>query len=142
MTQFIKGRSGNPLGRKKGIKTRKTLMINALDTFSEKHGINAQESIIDALIGEAMSGDIQSIKLILERIAPSLKPESHRIYIPTLPRDINLKAEKILDYAANGTLAVDEARQLLDGLSHLMKIREVTQIEERLLSLEEQANNA
>lgn len=46
------------------------------------------------------------------------------------------KAEKVLDLATNGTLAIDEAKTLLSSLADIVKIRESDELEHRLQVLE------
>jgi len=140
MAKFKKGQSGNESGRPRNSKNKSTLMSEALKSYSDKNSINTEQSIVDVLIKQSLDGDIQATKLILDRIAPSLKPESQKIEIPLLPKNIMAKAGRILGYATNGTINPDQAKLLLSGLADLMKIKEVTEIEDRLILLEEQSN--
>ncbi|KIC70712.1 DUF5681 domain-containing protein [Candidatus Protochlamydia amoebophila] len=60
--KFQKGQSGNPKGKAKGIKNKVTLAAESL--------LNGElENICRRLIQEALSGNVQAIKMILDRIA-------------------------------------------------------------------------
>jgi len=137
MTQFKKGQSGNIQGRPKGSKNKNTIIEQALSDYSEENNVDAKKSILDSLIGEAMTGDYNSIKLILERLSPSLKPVSQAINLDVrLPKDPVKRAEKIIDLTIQGELLIDEAKVLLEGMKSVLQIKEFAEIEKRIEELE------
>ena len=138
MARFKPGQSGNPGGRLKGRKLKKTLMNEALEAYGEQNGIDAKQAVINKLIQSALEGDNAAVKLILERLEPAFKPVSRTIEIPgQLPRDLYKKAEKVFALALRGDLTIDEAKQLLSGLSDVVKVKEVIDLEKRLEALED-----
>lgn len=65
-TKFKKGQSGNPNGRPKGAKNKATVLNEIL---SDKD----KDAIIAKVVERAKEGDIQAIKIVMDRIFPSLK---------------------------------------------------------------------
>jgi len=73
---FKKGESGNPKGRIKGSKNRSTIVKelletilhkqNPIDEFDENKEFTAEQIIMAQHIRQAMEGDVQSAKLILD----------------------------------------------------------------------------
>ncbi len=74
MTLFKKGQSGNPKGRPMGSKTAGRVR----ELLSDPRTL---EPILKSLIESATQGDTAAQKLILDRICPTLKPQSE--IIPT-----------------------------------------------------------
>jgi hypothetical protein len=92
-SQFRKGQSGNPRGRRKGQRNLTPVLIDVLrQTVKVKQGGNAQrmskgEALIQILLSKAQNGDGRAIKAVLlvtERIAridaPELKFGGHGDY--------------------------------------------------------------
>lgn len=71
MTKFAKGQSGNPAGRPKGSKNKSTLFVELLE--------DDLPGLISVLRGKALDGDMNAMRLLLERLVPKqgvLSPES------------------------------------------------------------------
>lgn len=63
--QFVKGVSGNPVGRARGSKNRTTLIKQAIEeAITRDLGANL-EAILDNVIQDAIAGDKDMIKLLL-----------------------------------------------------------------------------
>lgn len=130
-TKFIKGQSGNPTGRPKGIKNKATLLRESLE--------DDLPSLLDVVKKQALEGDIQAAKLILERVLPALKTTAPVIELPELSEATTLseKAEAIITATGNGQLAPDLAAQLISAVATLAKVIEIDQLQERLEALEQ-----
>ena len=77
--KFRKGQSGNPLGRPRGTRNKATIAAEAL--FEGEI-----EGICRKAIEEAKQGNIQAIKLVLDRILP---PKKEAPIFIDLPADEN-----------------------------------------------------
>ncbi len=75
--KFKKGRSGNPLGRPRGIRNKAIIAAEAL--FEGEI-----EGICRKAIEQAKRGNIQAIKLVLDRILPPKKEAPIFIDLPTM----------------------------------------------------------
>ena len=126
---FVKGKSGNPAGRKPGMTAR--------GKFREQ--VNAAlPSIVEKLIESAQNGDVQAANIILSKVIPSLKPTSDAVSVPTMAADGSLsdKGLQIITAAASGRLTPDDARGIMDLLTAQARLLEQTEILDRLETVE------
>lgn len=125
-----KGVSGNPAGRPKGSglagELRKAIAVEAGD-------------ILAALIERAKAGDVQAARALLDRIVPSLKPESAPVHVPGLADAGSLaeRAESVLQAVGAGDVPPDVAAALVAAVGALARIHELDEIERRIAALEE-----
>jgi hypothetical protein len=125
---FAPGSSGNPQGRKVG-----SGRLAGLRASIEA----SVPAILQALTAQALAGDPQACRLLLERALPALRPEERGVAIP-LPADASLadQGRAILHAVAGGELAPSQAATLLSGLGQLAKVVEVDELLRRIESLE------
>lgn len=76
-TKFQKGHSGNPNGRPKGARSKSTLLAEALLE-------NNVVDICNRLIVEAKGGNMQAIKIVIDRILPPRKDHPITIDLPQI----------------------------------------------------------
>lgn len=72
-TQFQKGKSGNLAGRPKGSKNPSTILKEALEQGFEEALKKDFKKIVDALVKEAKKGNMQAIKMVMDRAIPVKK---------------------------------------------------------------------
>lgn len=126
--QFAAGKSGNPAGRPKGALGKSTRWRQAL----EPHG----DELFKVAVEHALDGDMQALKLCLERISPPVKPTSDPVMFDLSGDTLSAKAESVLKAIADGVIDVDSGRKLIGAISDLGRIIEVDSILERLEALE------
>ena len=120
---YQKGESGNPSGRKKGSRNKRGLIIEALDTLSEEKGFNVTEAIIKRIAEDALSGDPQSARILLDRTVPAYKPVNKPIQLEApLPENQHERATELFNLATNGTISLDEFTTLLSIVTEMKKI--------------------
>jgi hypothetical protein len=129
-TKYKKGVSGNAKGRPKGIVDRRTKWRDTLR--KELPGL------LKRLVDLAKAGDVQAIKLILDRVAPPLRPQSAPVEIPALATAASLtdKARAILAAVADGSIGTDQGHDLLSALGSVARIIETDSIAARVEILE------
>ena len=96
---------------------------------------------IDAVIGivrkQALAGDPQAIRMMLDRILPSLRP----VELPTqldLPTcNLAHQAQAVVQAVAAGDIAPSQAAQVMNALSGVARIQETTDLLERITKLEQ-----
>lgn len=125
---FAAGQSGNPAGRPKGALGKATRWREALSA----HG----DDLFKVAVEHALDGDMQALKLCLERISPPVKPTSDPVEFALHGNTLSEKAESVLQAIADGVIDVDSGRKLIGAISDLGKIIEVDSILERLEALE------
>jgi hypothetical protein len=132
-TQFAKGQSGNPNGRSRGSRHKASLAVEAL-LEGEAEGLTRKA------VELALEGDTTALRLCLERIAPPAKERPIENYklpkIDTLA-DALEAIKEIGEHLAEGHLLASEAGALCAVLEQYRKHFETTELEERLVSLEE-----
>jgi hypothetical protein len=125
--RFVKGQSGNAKGRPQGTKTQRAV--------AERVGPKL-DALVDKLLASALDGDTQAAKLLLDRIAPALKPADGPVSLPLTGRfDDDSKA--VLTALGAGEISPSVAAQILAGINASARTAEVTEIGQRLQRLEE-----
>ena len=131
-TKFKKGVSGNPKGRPKGSTSHDALRQAIADNATD---------IINALIEQAKSGDMQAAKIVLDRILPPLKATAPSIQLERmLGGSLSDKGQAVIDAVARGDIAPDNATAIMSMLSTQAKIIEASELLTRIEALEAQAN--
>ena len=120
--------SPNPSGRPKGNATSQKLR----EALAEQ-----LPGILEKLTELALSGDVSAIKLIMDKVVPSLRPVSEAIVINSIPDDNTAEIGRlIIEATLRGELAPDVSSQLLAGLASQVRIEEYTLLEQRIAQLE------
>ncbi|QJE99141.1 DUF5681 domain-containing protein [Luteolibacter luteus] len=124
--QFLPGHSGNPAGRPRGSRNAPRLRLD-----------DDMDSIVDAVVGKALDGDVAAAKLLIDRIFPRLRAASAPIAVD-LPHDAGPlpMAQSVLRAALAGEIPPDTASQLVNIASQLSRITEVELLKARLEALE------
>lgn len=131
MGKFQQGTSGNPQGRPPRSDTEK----------AQRDAIrSALPGIIEELTQLALSGDVQAAKLLMDRALPSLRPVDTPVPVP-LGNDLAQASGAILAALATGSLTPDQAGSVAGVLASLARIREVTELEQRIAALETRNDN-
>ena len=127
---FKKGQSGNPKGRPAGSKHKVTIA-----TLSLLEG--EATALTRKAVELALDGDIQALRICLDRITPTLKATSKPI-AARLPAGGSLadQAAMVYEAARLGKITPDEAQTLMNLIQAQVKIKELTDMEERLAKLE------
>lgn len=123
---FKKGKSGNPAGRPRGTGKADKL----------RRAIEGDlEEIIKAMVTAARDGDVSAAKLLLDRTIPALKPMDTPLSLQT-GGSLSETGSAVLTAVGEGKATPDQAAKLLQGLGALARVDEVTELRERLDSLE------
>jgi homospermidine synthase len=134
--KFRKGRSGNPLGRPRGIRNKASLLAKAL--FEGEI-----EGICRKAIEEAKQGNMQAIKLILDRILPPKKEAPILIDLPVMKTgsDILEAVHRVAVAICDGKISPSEGELLTRIIDRQAKAIELNEFELRLKNLEERQRN-
>jgi hypothetical protein len=94
------------------------------------------DQIIAVLRAQALAGDPQAIRILLDRVLPSLRPVE-------LPTPLNMpdgtlaqQAHAVVQAAAEGDIAPSQAAQIITALGGVAKIVETTELLARIEALE------
>jgi hypothetical protein len=125
MSKFEKGKSGNAKGRPKSMTA--TLLRQAIN--------DDMPDILNKLIELAKGGDVQAIKLVLERVCPALKPQTVPISLP-VSDSLAGQGNEIIRATMTGKIPSDIGSQLITALANQAKIIEIDELTKRIEALE------
>lgn len=93
--------------------------------------------IIDVVREQALAGDQQAQRMLLDRLFPTLRPVDLTTAL-ALPADGTLadQARAVVQAAADGDLAPAQAAQIVSALGGVAKIIETTELLKRIEALE------
>ncbi|MCP5507441.1 MAG: hypothetical protein H7A37_03960 [Chlamydiales bacterium] len=129
--QFQKGQSGNPKGKAKGTKNRSTLAAEQL-----LHG--DLDNICRRLVEEALIGNMQAIKLVLDRILPPKRDRAIDIKLPKLQTadDAVNAMSLIIDAVGSGNITPSEGESISRVVDAFVRTIQAHDIEKRVSLLE------
>ena len=125
--RFVRGNKasrGRPPGRSQATLLRERLAADL-------------DQILDTLKAQALAGDAQSIRIILDRVLPALRPVELPVEL-AMPVGGTLaqQARAVVQAAADGDLAPGQAAQIVGALAGVGKIIETTELMARIEALE------
>lgn len=129
--RFQQGQSGNPNGRAKGSRNKRTLAMEALlEGESEKLTRKAIELALD--------GDTTALRLCLERIMPPRKDRHVEFELPKLETagDMVAATSALVQAVADGRLTPMEAGELGKLVESFSKAFDLHEIQKRIDKLE------
>jgi len=128
MGKYIKGESGNPGGRPTG---------STMATLVRKDIEQALPGILATVIKQAVDGELQACKILLDKICPNLRPQALPVSIElgaTLPET----GGNVLAATMSGIVPPDVGSMLITALSNQGKLVEIQELTERLQRIEKQ----
>ena len=131
---FKPGKSGNPAGRPKGIKDRRVALREKLLPHADQ--------LIEMVTTFAKSGDMQAMKIVMDRIMPPLREEPIHLTIPkiTSADDCTRAQAAVVNAVACGELMPSEG-QVMSGLIEAQRrAYETTDLAKRLQVIEDALN--
>jgi hypothetical protein len=119
--------------------------VNNRFTYRNK-AARAAESLFDGevehltrrCVDMALAGDVQAMRLCVERLLPPVKARPFNFQIPELKTiaDAQRALSLIIAGTANGTILSDEAVVLSNIIASFVKTVEISELEARLIALE------
>ncbi len=129
-TRFKPGQSGNPAGKPPGAKNKTTLLAQKLLD-------GEAEELIRKIIERAKDGDMQALKVCVDRLCPPLKPQSTAVTVDlNNTKSLAEIARAFIDAAADGSIAPDIASLLVGSVGTLARVKEVDELKTRMAALE------
>jgi hypothetical protein len=128
---FRPGESGNLAGRRPGARNKRTILRECLAEVFE----GGERGFWRAVAQQAREGDSTAAGMLARRLMPELKSESAPLNVQ-LPQDMNQAANQVVNLAACGKVTVEGAQALLAGMASALKVKELTDLEDRVRALE------
>jgi hypothetical protein len=130
--KFKKGTSGNPAGRPLG--SRNQAMLECEHLLQA-----AAPDLIRVLIEKAKKGDMQAMRLCLDRIYPVKKEQPIHLALPPLKSatDLPNHCRQITNAVMTGEITPGQGESLTNILTGHAHILEIVDVDERLKDIEE-----
>lgn len=128
MARFKKGESGNPAGKPKGTTDWRSKLRKQIE--------EAAPGLIDKLVAQAEWGDVAAIKLLLDKVLPNVKPQSLPVNIDIPTGDESASILAVFSAMSKGEISPDAGNELVHALATLSKVRETSEIIQRIEQLE------
>jgi len=133
--RFPKGQSGNPKGKPKGTRNRTTVISqNLLE--------GEAEALVRKVVQLALEGDLTCLRICLERLVPPKKEAPIEIDLPEIGAIAYIpKLFAALTAKPSEGITPSEARTVIDLAESVRKSLVMTEFEQRLYALEEEAKS-
>ncbi|MBJ9926602.1 MULTISPECIES: DUF5681 domain-containing protein [Burkholderia cepacia complex] len=128
MTQFRKGQSGNPAGKPKGARDKRT----ALRELLQPHAADLVKKAVEL----ALAGDTTALRICIDRCIPTIKAKDQPISLKSLGGSPAQMGETVLRAMAAGEITPDEAAAVMQVVTAQMRIVEVDDLVKRIEALE------
>jgi hypothetical protein len=124
--KFKPGQSGNPKGRTPG-KSPLTALRKSISKDIDK--------VIQTVLAQALEGDMQACKILLDRVCPALKPQALPISLP-INGSLSERGDEVIKATMAGQIPPDVGAQLITALAKQGKLIELDELDKRLTALE------
>lgn len=125
---FQKGKSGNPAGKPKGAKDKRT----ELRSLFEQH----REDLIQVAIDKAKDGDAGALRICIDRLVAPVR--SNPVRIEGFTGTLTERGEAVMVAIAAGSIGAEEGSSLMSMLQAQARLVEATTLDERIAALEKQ----
>lgn len=124
------GVSGNPRGRPPGRPDKRLLATEQM--------LQEMRGIVSVLVAKALEGDSNSAAIVLSKVLPSVKAQAEKVQFDLdTSAPISEQVSAVLNGVAQGQLAPDVARLIIDSIKSLADVRASEELEARIAALEE-----
>lgn len=97
-------------------------------------------AVVRVVIDAALAGDVQAAGIVLSRVAPALKAQGEKVQFDfDAKAGVTEQAESVLQAIANGEVSPDMGKQIIEAISMLYGIKQISEFEQRLALLEGKA---
>ncbi|WP_321938248.1 DUF5681 domain-containing protein [Burkholderia cepacia] len=128
MTQFKKGQSGNPAGKPRGTRDKRT----ALRELLQPHAADLVAKAVEL----AKAGDTTALRICIDRCIPAIKAKDAPVDLPELTGSLAEQGAAVMHAMARGRITPDEASAVMQVIAAQARIVEVDELEKRLAILE------
>ncbi len=130
--QFSKGASGNPAGRPPGSRNKATLLMEEL---LEEEG----ERLLRKTIDKASAGDINALRLCLDRLLPPRKDRTIQLTLPPIATLAQIPAamSTVVEAIGDGRITPTEGESLVNIFTMQTKVLETADLDRRITELEQ-----
>lgn len=126
--QFKKGQSGNPAGKPKGARDKRTELRELL----QPHAADLVKKAVEL----AKAGDTTALRICIDRCIPVVKAKDAPVDLPELTGTPTQQGEAVMRAMALGQITPDEANAVMQVITAQVRIIEADELEKRIAALE------
>ncbi|MBR0668271.1 hypothetical protein GXW71_28220 [Roseomonas hellenica] len=129
-----KGQSGNPAGRRKGVRHAAHVALDAIGQESAK-------DLLRAVVTAALAGDMRAADILLRRLWPERKGRPVEIDLPRIerPADLVPALAAVAEAVAAGELSPEEGQAVAAVLETQRRAAETADLAARIEALEQRS---
>jgi hypothetical protein len=127
--KFKPGQSGNPAGKPRGAKDRRTELRALLVPHAHE--------LIDKVVALAKSGDTTALRILIDRLIPPIKARDESVTVADLAGSVVNQGMTVLKALAAGEITPEQAATMISVVATQARITEVGELERRIESLEQ-----
>lgn len=126
---FVKGQVANPRGRPPGVPDRRTRYRELIEA--------RMPELIERCVCLALQGDVQALRLCLERVLPAVRPGDETVVLPEgAGEGLGARAAAVVGAAMSGQLSLGAADALIGILGGQARVLEFEDLLRRIEALE------
>ena len=134
---FKKGKSGNPEGRPQGIIDKRSELADLLKPHAA--------ALVEKAVELALGGDVNALRLCLERLIPRAKDETINLVLQTddltKPESLLNINSLVINAVSSGKVTPEEGKTISGIIEAQRKLFETVNLESRINALERVMNN-
>jgi hypothetical protein len=129
---FLPGQSGNPAGRPRGSRNKKTLMLEALLD-------DESEALMRRVIGLAKMGDDVAMRLVFARMLPPRRERPVPLPLPRIEGEADARraSADVIEALSAGEISPKEAEHVLRAIAGAAMVMQSSEMGERMKWLQE-----
>lgn len=130
---FVKGEVANPAGRPRGLPDRRTRYRELIEA--------RMPELVERCVMLALQGDVQALRLCLERVLPAIRPGDEPLMLPITAADtLSDRARIVVDAAFEGAITPAAAATMMTLIGGQSRVFEFDELLGRIQALEARAN--
>jgi Family of unknown function (DUF5681) len=129
---FLPGQSGNPAGRPRGARNKKTIALEALLD-------GESEALMQKMIGMAKVGDDLAMRLCMERMLAPQRERPVPLHLPRIDSEADARraSAEVIAALGEGEITPKEAEHLMRAIAGAAVIMQSSEIAARLQRIEQ-----
>ena len=128
---FIKGQSGNPKGKPKGVRHKASQLSYALMEGN-------LEQVLETIIDRAKNGDMTACRMIIDKVLPNSKDRPINLDLPPIENldGVGKAQAEILQAVSTGDITPNEGERIASIIEARRRSIETIDLEARISRLE------